>query len=190
MVCVHCQKQIADDSNFCYFCGARQLAGAGAQPGGKRLRRSATEKRIAGVCGGFAQYLDFDVTIVRLVWVLLTILTGLVGGIIAYLVAWIVMPKGPTPGEAPAGSTAATKRLMRSSTDRKLAGVCGGLGEYLGVDSTLVRLIWAILSVVPGAIIGGIVAYIVAWIIIPLAPEVQFVRAENAGPRPAQSSSS
>jgi phage shock protein PspC (stress-responsive transcriptional regulator) len=59
---------------------------------------------------------------------------------------------------------------MRSSTDVKIAGVCGGLAEYLGVDSTIVRLVWAILAVIPGGIVGGIVAYLVAWVIMPKAP--------------------
>lgn len=64
----------------------------------------------------------------------------------------------------------AGRRLMRSATDTKIAGVCGGLAEYLGVDSTIVRLFWAILAVVPGGIVGGIVAYVVAWVIVPKAP--------------------
>jgi phage shock protein C len=63
------------------------------------------------------------------------------------------------------------RRLMRSATDSKIAGVCGGLAEYLGVDSTIVRLFWAVLAVVPGALVGGIVAYVVAWVIVPKAPE-------------------
>ena len=47
------------------------------------------------------------------------------------------------------------RRLMRSSTDVKIAGVCGGLAEYLNVDPTIVRLFWAILAVVPGGVVGG-----------------------------------
>jgi phage shock protein C len=62
------------------------------------------------------------------------------------------------------------RRLMGSATDSKIAGVCGGLAEYLGVDSTIVRLFWAVLAVVPGGIVGGIVAYLVAWVIMPKAP--------------------
>jgi len=59
------------------------------------------------------------------------------------------------------------RRLYRSRSDRMIAGVCGGIGEYFGVDATLIRLGWAIL-VVLGV---GILAYILAWIIIPEAPE-------------------
>jgi phage shock protein PspC (stress-responsive transcriptional regulator) len=59
---------------------------------------------------------------------------------------------------------------MLSIRDKKIAGVCGGIAEYLDVDATIVRLIWVALSVVPGGFIGGIVAYVLAWAIIPKAP--------------------
>ncbi len=49
------------------------------------------EKKIAGVCAGVARYLGVDVTIVRLVWVLFVLLHGF--GLLAYLVAWIIMPR-------------------------------------------------------------------------------------------------
>jgi len=62
--------------------------------------------------------------------------------------------------------------------------VCGGLAEYLGVDPTIVRLFWAILAVVPGGIVGGIVAYVAAWVIVPKAP-VPVSRAVEAKPTPA-----
>lgn len=56
------------------------------------------------------------------------------------------------------------KRLFRSRKDRILGGVCGGLGYYLNVDPVLVRVVWAILFFAAGA---GLLAYILAWIIIP-----------------------
>lgn len=57
------------------------------------------------------------------------------------------------------------KRYLRKSrTDQMIAGVCGGLAEYLGVDSTMVRLAWAICVVLGGA---GLLLYIIAAIIIP-----------------------
>lgn len=55
------------------------------------------------------------------------------------------------------------KRLYRSRTNKMLAGVCGGIGEYFNIDPTLIRIGWVIFSTV-GA---GILAYIVAAIIIP-----------------------
>jgi phage shock protein PspC (stress-responsive transcriptional regulator) len=51
-----------------------------------------------------------------------------------------------------------------------MAGVCGGIAEYLDVDPTIVRLVWVALSVVPGGFVGGALAYVLAWIIIPKAP--------------------
>lgn len=61
----------------------------------KRLYLSDSDKKISGVCGGIAAYLNADPTAIRLAWILLTILTGIVPGIIAYIVAAIVMPHEP-----------------------------------------------------------------------------------------------
>jgi phage shock protein C len=99
MLCPNCQRDIAGYSNFCYFCGARQASEPVAPPPvpQKRLMRSATNCRLAGVCGGLGEYFDVDPTAIRLVWALMTIFTCLVFGSAAYLVGWIVMPMGPTP---------------------------------------------------------------------------------------------
>lgn len=65
------------------------------EPKPKRLHLSYTNKKLLGVCGGIAEYFGADVTIVRLTWVLATIMTGFVPGILVYLIAAIVMPKHP-----------------------------------------------------------------------------------------------
>ena len=59
------------------------------------------------------------------------------------------------------------KRLTRLRADAKIAGVCAGLADYLEVDPTVVRIGWVALSIVPGAVIGGVLAYVLAWIIMP-----------------------
>ena len=56
------------------------------------------------------------------------------------------------------------KKLYRSKKNRVIAGVCGGIGEYFNVDPTLIRLLWIIFLLLAGS---GIIAYIIAWIIIP-----------------------
>lgn len=56
------------------------------------------------------------------------------------------------------------RKLYKSQTDKKICGVCGGLAEYLNIDATIVRLIWAVLSICGG---GGLLLYIVAAIIMP-----------------------
>jgi phage shock protein PspC (stress-responsive transcriptional regulator) len=57
------------------------------------------------------------------------------------------------------------KRLHRSSTNKMVAGVCGGLAEYFGLDVSLVRIIWAIALLVFGA---GFLFYIILWIVLPV----------------------
>ncbi len=71
------------------------------------------------------------------------------------------------------------RRLYRSRTDRILGGVAGGLADYFSVDVTLVRLAWVVLALAGG---GGVLVYIIAWIVIPEAPALgRWVPA----PRPA-----
>lgn len=60
------------------------------------------------------------------------------------------------------------KKLYKSRTDVKVNGVCAGVAEFLGIDSTAIRLAWGFLSVIYGI---GVIAYIIAALIIPLAPE-------------------
>lgn len=166
MTCARCSRDIEADSDFCRYCGAP----ARERPQPKRLTRRPAEGQIAGVCAGLAEYFDTDVTLVRLAWVILALVPGIIiGGVLAYLIAWIVLPEDGA--EAPRPVTG--RRLFRSSTDRRIAGVCGGIAEYLGVDSTLVRLAWVVLSIYPGAIICGLIAYAIAWFVMPKAAEPQ-----------------
>jgi phage shock protein C len=59
------------------------------------------------------------------------------------------------------------RKLYRSRTDRKLAGVCGGLAEYFGLDATFIRVLFIVLAVFGGA---GLVLYVAMWIVVPAAP--------------------
>ena len=68
------------------------------------------------------------------------------------------------------------KKLYRSKSDRKLAGVCGGLAEYLNIDPTIIRVIWAITSLFA---LVGIIAYVVCAVIIPEKPEDYVTVTEN-----------
>ncbi len=103
MFCPRCGKEYAERVNFCCQCGAAMYVPA-ARPA-KKLMRSRKDEKIAGVCGGFAEYLDIDSTLVRLLWVALVFFVG--WGVIAYIIAWIVMPEEPLPQPAPATSAAA-----------------------------------------------------------------------------------
>ena len=59
------------------------------------------------------------------------------------------------------------KKLYKSNTDKKIAGVCGGIAEYFNIDATLVRLGWVLFCALGGS---GILAYIIAALIIPENP--------------------
>jgi phage shock protein PspC (stress-responsive transcriptional regulator) len=104
MTCPNCQKEIADASKFCYNCGARlapDAPGAAAPPPpvpnyapAKKLVRSTNDRKLGGVCAGLADYFDIDVTLVRVLWLLATLIPG--PNILVYIVLWIVLPQAPT----------------------------------------------------------------------------------------------
>jgi phage shock protein C len=66
------------------------------------------------------------------------------------------------------GTVAKTRRLYRSRTDRKLAGVCGGLAQYFNTDATLIRVLFVVLALLGGP---GLVIYLFMWILVPEEPE-------------------
>jgi phage shock protein PspC (stress-responsive transcriptional regulator) len=63
---------------------------------------------------------------------------------------------------------AETRRLYRSRTNRKLAGVCGGLAQYFNADPTLIRVLFVVLAVLGGP---GLLIYLVLWIVVPEEPQ-------------------
>jgi phage shock protein PspC (stress-responsive transcriptional regulator) len=133
----------------------------------RRLTRAPSDGKLAGVCAGIANYLAVDVVLIRAAWVVLSIVPGaIIGGVLAYLAAWLVIPASTEPSPAPNG-----RRLTRSATNQQIAGVCGGLAEYFEVDATVIRLLWVIVSIFFGAVVGGVLAYLVAWLIIPRRPD-------------------
>ncbi|MGY5854552.1 MAG: PspC domain-containing protein [Candidatus Thorarchaeota archaeon] len=70
---------------------------------------------------------------------------------------------GPGPGPGPgAGGT-----LYRSRRNRVIGGVCGGIGEYFGIDPTLIRILWVVLSLVYGA---GLLIYLILFFLVPEGP--------------------
>jgi phage shock protein C len=220
----------------------------------RRLYRSQTNKVIAGVCGGLGEYFNVDTTVVRLVWIILTLLGG--AGIIAYILAYLIVPLKPIesgemspqtqpeftaarifgilfvgagvvilldnldilsfhrwwnmswefvfPGflilagiyflsrrdkihevppaqdmppsteQSSQGHSASssdekpkTKLFRRSLKDRKLMGICGGAGEYFDIDPTIVRIAYAVFTLL--SVGTGILVYLVLWLVIPEA---------------------
>ena len=89
MYCNYCGKVIQDDAKVCAYCGTR-VGGVIAR---KRLVRPRAGRKVAGVCMGIAEYFDLDITLVRLVWLIASFMTGI--GLLAYPIAWIVIPEEP-----------------------------------------------------------------------------------------------
>jgi phage shock protein PspC (stress-responsive transcriptional regulator) len=126
----------------------------------KRLYKDRFDKKVGGVCGGLAQYFQIDASIIRLAFILLALVTW--GAFIfVYLILWAILPLGPK-----SYVEANYKKLYRSRSDRRFAGVCGGLGKYFKIDSNIIRLIFIILLFITG-FFPMMVAYVIAIGIIP-----------------------
>lgn len=147
----------------------------------KRLYRDTDDKILGGVCSGIASYLGIDLTIVRLLFAIIT-LGGFGTGFLIYLALWILLPKRSLRGQA-------ARRLYRNPTDRMLGGVASGLAAYFNVSVANVRLIFAapllinilfnafdlfsdsiLVDIGAGSFTGTfILIYIILWIILPEA---------------------
>ena len=99
MFCTACGFSMSDEHRYCARCGKPSADGQyqwgqtpppPAQPP-RRLERDMSDRKIAGVCSGFARYFNIDPTIMRLIWVVLTFTTGL--PLIAYPICWMVMSR-------------------------------------------------------------------------------------------------
>jgi phage shock protein C len=97
MFCPQCGREFIDRVNFCSQCGAALFRPPASR---KFLYRSRANRKIAGICAGFAEYLELDPTLVRIVWVMLVIFGGC--GVLGYIIAWIIMPEEPLAQVSPA----------------------------------------------------------------------------------------
>jgi phage shock protein C len=96
MFCTKCGSELREQDRFCSACGAVTVRGT-VPPRHQeaRLSRPMSEAKIAGVCAGFARYFGLDVTLIRILWVVITVFPLPFLGLVSYFVAWIVMPKDP-----------------------------------------------------------------------------------------------
>lgn len=124
----------------------------------KKLHRSAQDRKIAGVCAGLGEYFDLHPVFFRLFFLFSVLFGGL--GVIAYALLWFMVPQ--REGMPLAGAGGMPLRL--SGTERVIAGVCGGLGEFFDLDPVLFRAAFLVLAVIGGL---GIVLYLVLWLLIP-----------------------
>ncbi len=136
----------------------------------KKLHLSTKDLKILGVCGGLSESLGVSSDIIRLVFLVSIFFGGT--GLIAYMILYFVLPKEAVEeniidvkvdieGEQDAGKG---KPFRRSIENRFFGGVCGGLSEYIGIDVSIISLLFVVLSFVGGV---GLIAYIVMWFVIP-----------------------
>ena len=116
MFCTRCGSELRETDRFCSQCGVNVASPHSPQSFPqpvRQLARSMSDKKIAGVCSGFAHYFDCDVTLMRVIWLILAFGTGGLG-FIGYIVGWIVMPKYYGPGQVtvvPAGANSVQTSL-------------------------------------------------------------------------------
>lgn len=203
----------------------------------KKLYRSQSNKMIAGVCGGIAEYFEIDPTLIRLIVVAIALFGGV--GLLAYIAAIFIIPNNPDESQSENSSenlikdkslfwgslliilglffllrqtglfyglefwripwqmvwaafliiiglflllkrkktaddetemfNVKGKKLYRSRSQKMLSGVCGGIAEYFEMDVSIIRILWAIITIASAGF--GILIYILMVIIFPEAPE-------------------
>jgi phage shock protein C len=132
----------------------------------RRVYRERFDKKIAGVCGGLAQYFQLDASLIRLLWVFLSLLSGGIF-VFIYLLCWAIIPLGPK-----SYVVANYRKLFRSRTDRRVSGICGGFGKYFKIDSNILRLVFVVITFVTA--FTPIILYVVGSYIIPEEPKNNF----------------
>lgn len=127
----------------------------------RRLYRSRYDKKIAGVCGGLGNYFSIDPNFIRLLVIFICILTAVLPFFVVYLIAALVIPQEPANSPA-----IEFRRLYRTSDNRVIAGICGGLAQIFRMDPTVLRLIIVVIALVTG-FFPMILTYLIAWGLIP-----------------------
>ena len=148
--------------------------------GKRRLFRDENHKLVGGVCSGIANYFDIDIVIVRIIFLVLLFSFGI--GFIPYIILWIAVPSSAT---TVIGSR--RKKLYRDNDEKYIAGVCSGIGHYLGINAWIPRVLFLLpllsfvsknrfgnfgnfgdfnfFSFSPGALF----IYIILWLVLPEA---------------------
>ena len=96
MFCTKCGVPLREDDRFCSQCGNATALGREVPIAARALRLDKANKKIAGVCAGFARYFEMDVSLMRVLWLAMIIITGGLG-LFVYIAAWLVVPADPVP---------------------------------------------------------------------------------------------
>jgi phage shock protein C len=96
MFCTKCGVPLRDDDRFCSQCGNATDLGRTVPPAVRTLRLDKASKKVGGVCAGFARYFEMDVSLMRVLWLAMIIITGGLG-LFVYIAAWLIVPADPVP---------------------------------------------------------------------------------------------
>jgi len=127
----------------------------------QRLYRSERFNTFGGVCAGIAVNKGWSIALTRIICLVLGMVTGV--GILLYLAAWALVPRASRIGAVETEGLYSDP-LHRSSRDKMVSGVCGGIADLLQVDSSLVRISFVLIFLAGGV---GLIPYVYAWIIVP-----------------------
>jgi phage shock protein PspC (stress-responsive transcriptional regulator)/DNA-binding XRE family transcriptional regulator len=129
----------------------------------QHLSRSRTDRHIAGICGGLGTYTSIPSWFWRILFIFFAFIYGF--GAVLYILFWIFMPKsGETSEEVNLARDNWLQQFKKSTTDKKIAGICGGLGETTPAPSWCWRIFFVAASLFYGL---GILLYILLWIFAP-----------------------
>jgi phage shock protein C len=146
--------------------------------GSQRLRLSTTDRKLLGVCAGFAHYLDVPPALVRLIYLIACLVSPVL--IIVYFVLYWCLKEEDSPSKmrvyvSESETAQHFKRidyrrpLYRNPQNAKIAGVCSGIAEYLNISPFIVRVVTLISLFLLGAVTFW--AYVVCWIVLDKKPK-------------------
>ena len=128
----------------------------------RRLSRDRWDKKIAGVCGGFGRFFKIDPNVIRIILVFVSILTWGIPAIF-YAIACL-LPPGPSKYiQFPC------RHLYRSTKNRMLSGICGGIADFTKIDAKIIRITLVVLLFCTG-ILPLSITYFAGSLIIPQKP--------------------
>ena len=110
----------------------------------KRLYRSRTDKKLGGVCSGIGEYFNIDPTIIRVLWVIITVFTGFAPGIIAYILLWLIVPEEPAKIESSEveGEVVDADVEIDDHKDNKITSILVIIGVLLIIFAFFKYLFW------------------------------------------------
>jgi len=136
----------------------------------KKLHLSTTNKNIAGVCGGLGETFGLDPLLIRITFLILVFVNGI--GLVLYLMLLLILPRGEQNDKEEIDVTPqdeVTRKLYRLNKGKMIAGICSGMERFFGIDVSLIRIIFVIVTLLTSGL--GILIYIVLWLILPLEYE-------------------